>query len=436
MATLIQSINHFMTGSIKGSAEVFASIFYLLDEYGPNVGIRRVAYNTGSYPFGAGMYYGNTEKSSSNNAWACFYWSTAENPFFMLIQYATSSTDSYPFGNIRDGAQGVLKGNDPSVSQGGVGIQFAAVPYSLTRLGEIDIWNGSRFTNGKDRKNFPCPWNTASNDVVIFPRSNNEVPGRDSGQLSPVLPGRNQRWAAGGIKDVTYGDPAVTRSMYSCIVSQNDLTSRSLMWHVMADGDSFMFLKNFGSSSSSFSYSGMYFGPYEEAVGFNSKMRYVMINHQTSAFNDPPFSPLSSGSYYGERTGTGSFDGGVAFPSCISGCFAAALEIPTFISDSKFTPARLFSGSADAPIYDEFPWGLAAYDPEGQVFGFCGSIRFMRALWGVSTHTVFSQSMRAAFGNSVTGSVKMTVPWHTGSRYLPGANLHLTGTQVMFTTTY
>lgn len=432
MATLIQSINHFMTGSIKASAEVFASIFFLLDEYGPSVGIRRVAYNTGSYPFGAGMYYGNTEASSSNNAWACFYWSTAENPFFMLLQYATASVDSFPFGNLKDGAQGTLMGNAPSAARGGVGIQFAALPYSLTRLGEIDIWNGSRFSNGKDRKNAPCPWNTASNDVVIFPRSNNEVPGRDRNGLVYSAPGFNQRWAAGA--DVQ----AVTRSQYSCIVAQKDIESSSqqLLWHIMADGDAFMFIKNFGTASSTFNYSGMYFGPYEEAVGFNSKMRYVMINHLSGPVGDPPFSPLSSGSYYGDRMGTSSFDGGVAFPTCISGCFAAALEIPTFISDSKFTPARLFQSAANYPIYDEFPWGLAAYDPEGQAFGFCGSIRFMRALWGVNTHTVFSESLRCAFGNSVTGSVKFTVPWLTGSLFTPGTRLNVTGTQLTFTTTY
>lgn len=434
MATLIQSINHFMTGSVKGAAEVFASIYFLLDTYGPNVGIRRVAYNTGSYPQGAGMYYGNSDTSSSNNAWACFYWSTAESPFFMLMQYATSSTNSFPFGNTFVGAQGVLKGNDASVSQGGVGIQFAAIPYSLRRLEELDIWNGSRFSNGRDRKNFPCPWNTASNDLVVFPRSNNEVPGRDMNGINYHLPGVNQRWSAGGSKVPALGDQAITRSNYSCLVSQNDLATRPLMWHIMADGDSFAFLKNYGTSP--FSYTATYFGPYEEAVGFNSKMRLVMLNHLTNSVDDPPFSPLSSGSYYGDRSGTASLDGGVAFPSCVSGCYAAALEIPTFISDSKFSPARLFASLPDAPIYDEFPWGLAAFDPEGQAFGFCGSIRFMRALWGVNTHTVFPNALRAAFGNSVTGSVKMTFPWLTGSQFIPGTNLHTTGTQLMFTTTY
>lgn len=418
MATLLNSINHFVTGSVKAAADVFTSIFFMLDEYGQEIGVRRVAYNTGSYPQGKGMGYSFSLNSSSNNAWACFYWSRASTPFFMLMQYATSSTNSFPFGDDLTHAQGILRGNTSSVSQGGVGIQFAAVPFSLGR--NVDIWEGSRASNGDDRKNFPCPWSTGTNDLVVFPRANNGlVEGRHDGQII-------ESWAS--------GLSPLSKSAYSCLISQNDIASRSLMWHLLADADTFMFLKNFGTST--LSYNAMYFGKYEEAVGYNSKMKYVMINHLTGVVDDPPFSPLSSGTFYGDRQSTSSFDGGIAYPSCFSGCFAACLDIPSFISSSRFTPARLFASASNYPLYDEFPWGVGAYDPEGQVFGFGGSIRFMRMLWGVNTHTVFSESMRAAFGNGVTGSIKFTVPWMTGSLFTPGTHLHRTGTQIIFETTY
>jgi hypothetical protein len=206
------------------------------------------------------------------------------------------------------------------------------------------------------------------------------------------------------------------------------------MWHIIADDNTFMFLKNFGTST--LSYSGMYFGKYEEAAGFNSKMRYLLINHLSGVSDNPVFSHLASGTFYGERQGTSSLDGGIAHPLCTSGCFGVCLDIPPFISSSKFTPAPLFASASSAPIYEEFPWAVGAYDPDAQVFGFAGSVRFMRLLWGIQTHTVFTTSSRAVFGNNSTVGVKLTVPWGTDSYFIPGTNLHRTGTQFLFETSY
>lgn len=411
MATLIASVNHYVTASSKASVDVFASIFELLDLYGDQIGVRRIAYNTGSYPQSKGMGYSHDLDETSNNAWACFYFYRADNPFFAVLQFATSSTPSFPFGDDLQGSQGVLGGNDPYARLGGVGIQFAAVPFRLGR--DVDVWAGSRRSDGNDKKNFPCPWSTQSNDLVVFPRANN-------GLLHGFPPS---------------GISPLTKSAYTMLVSQRDLATSSVMWHIIADSNNFVFVKTFGSSSSSYAYSGLYFGQYSEAVGFNSKLKYVLFNHVTSS-GDPPFSPLSSGTWYGDRQGTSSLDGGLAHPACQSGCFAVCLDYPTFITSSRFSPARLFATTSKAPLYDEFPWAVGAYDPEGQVFGFAGSVEFMRVMWGVPTHTFFSSSFRAAFGNSISASVKLTIPWPSGSGVLPGTNLNRTGTLSIFDSTY
>lgn len=409
MATLGASINHYVTASVKSSMDVFASIFHVLDTFSEDIGTRRIAYSTGSG--GNGMNYSNTADAAGNNAWACFYFYRADTPFFALFQAATSSLSDHPFGTI-DGSRGTLLGSSSYVSNGGVGAQFAAVPFRLGR--DIDVWAGTRQSNGTDNKNFPCPWVTKSNpDLVVFPRANTG----DSNGTSLGGPGSENK------------------SHFTCLVSQNQLTGSDLMWHIVFDSNTFMFIKNFGSSSASFRYSGMYYGKYVEGVGFNSKMRYFLLNHVSSS-DGPMFVPFSSGVFYGVPAGTSTFDGGLAHPSPQSGCFSVCLDAPTFINSTRFSPARLFSSQSNYPVFDEFPWAVGAYDEAAKVFGFAGSVSFMRVAWGIETHTVFSQSFRAAFGNNQTDSLKTTVPWPSGSQFLPGTNLHRTGTQIIFQSTY
>lgn len=414
MTALIGSINHFVTASAHASSDVFITIYNLLNTYGNQIGVRRIAFSTGTN--GQGMDFPGSINEAGNNAWACFFFENADAPFFALLQFATSSGATFPFGNESEGAQGTLQGNSSYVSQGGVGLQIAGLPFAIGR--DMDIWAGSRVNVGSDKKNSPCPWITSSGDVVVFPRANNDV--------------RNG-FSVGGSNPLS-------RSMYTCLVSQNEISTSSIMWHTLADANTLMFLKTYGSSSSSYAYSGMYFGPYIESVGFNSDIRYVMINHLSGVSSDPPFHLLASGAYYGSPEGTSSLDGGIAHPKAESGSFSVALDIPTFISASRFQQSNLFASATLYPIFDEYPIAVSAYDPAAKVYGLMGFTRFVRMTCGLPTHTILSESFRAVFGNSaLTSSVKLTVPWPTAppdfAQY-PGESLSLTGTQVFFDATY
>lgn len=426
---IISSINHYAPASVSASADVFTSIYKLLNEYGSNAGIYRIAYNVGSrpeVPVKIGFNYTQHDNKPGNNAWACFQFTNANNPFYLLIQVATGSvTEQYPFGTMIDHASGTLMSNCSYVSYGGVGMQIATSPRYLDR--NVDYWIGSHENDGNDVKSYPCTWLTGTGDLVVFPRSNNTKFEYDEG--------------TGGISHHS-------KSNYTCVVSQNELNNSSLLWHVLADENTFAFVKTYeyNPSSPSHSYSSLLYGEYSENTGFASKLQYYMTNHLSSSVSDPSNLLLSKGYVYGHRMGSSSLDGGIAYPTCRSGSFNVGLDLPVFISESKFQPCSIFSANTDAPIYDEFPWAIAAYDLEARKFGYAGSSKFVRALWGNDTHTVFRTKVsddlggqydaRAVFGNSQTNSVKMTFPWPDGAYNLPGTHITLSGTQVLFSNTY
>lgn len=370
------SLEHYFAGTGLGTGSnnvAFVNIYRFLNNNTGSLGIRRIAYNTGSTPTGASntrdMNYFDEANPAGGNAWACFYFSSASIPFNILIQTANGLT----FGNA-PGSPGLYRG---TTTTAGVGIAFAQ------RADGGDCWNGSSGSNGYDTKGTPV-WNARTSSMALYPRSNDGIRG---------------------------GSHATSKQNTIGIgVGANTDFRMSLV----ADYDNFCWVHD---ATADVSYETIMFGIYTPISGISPDIPYFCM---TSA--GLPITVTT----YGDLAGTSTTNGGISYPNlALSGTCILGNDRygTTFFSNVYAAPNRAFA----TPRYDEHPILLGINESPNQVGIMGQAYEFFREVYNIATHDTNGDGSRAAFGNTTLANIKLTIPWDPG--VVPGSGLTRTGYQ-------
>lgn len=128
----------------RRAQEAYVSLTrFLTSSYAAELGIQRIAYNTGSAAGGNG--YWDQAQAIGNNAFSVYRFMSASVPFNMLLQYCSTNGT---FGNS-PGDPGTL---DAGTGGPTIGIAFAA------RTDGNNAWNGTTLNNGNDSKSSTLVW--------------------------------------------------------------------------------------------------------------------------------------------------------------------------------------------------------------------------------------------------------------------------------------
>lgn len=373
------SIEHLFAGAGQGTGSVQAAFVNLYNFFNNNtgtLGIQRIAYHTGSKNTGMadsrGMGYYDAANPAGDNAWACFCFSSASAPWYVLIQYTGSSNT---FGST-PGSPGLFKG---SAQNNVLGLSFAS------RADFGNPWNGSSGSNGRDTKGTPV-WHPGTSSLALAPRSNDAI----------------RAGAHGSSKQNTLG----------FAININTTYRQSMV----ADYDNFALLMD---SAATNNYGACILGMYTPLTGLNPNVPWAV--YQENAL------PFSVASAYGDTAGTSAPQGGIGYTNlAISGSCISGLDRYTstgFFQNTLAQPNRAFA----TPTYDEFPLMVGIFESPSQI-GMTGQFyNFFREAYNVASHDTNATGDRAAFGGTTLAAVKLTIPWHTGT--VPGSGATRAGTQ-------
>lgn len=368
------SIEHYFAGvgTTSGSAQtLFVNCYKFLNNNTGTLGIQRIAYNTGSQDAGMtqfrGMNFFDEPNPAGSNAFAVFRFASASNPWEMIIQWAGSN------------AFGTAPGSPGVVNSSGGNFSFGLMMAQAT---SGSVWAGTTLNNGNDRK-ATATWVSASN-VAYYPRSNDH----------------RRIGAFGTLKQNFMG-----------IASLNAADYRA---HFIADYDNFVFLfdQNFDNS-----------------YAIACMLKYTPLTDLTASL--PYFSffatlPTVASTQYGSVAGSSTDQGGISFPDLnTSGTCILSFEKfgTTFFQTNTAQPNKMFSTQR----FDEYPFYVGANESPNQI-GFCGHhYEFLREVYNIATHDTNLNGTRAVFGNTTLASLKVTVPWHSGTT--PGTGINRAGTQ-------
>ena len=371
------SIEHLFlgTGQTTGSAQTtFVSIYNFLNNNTGSLGIKRIAYNTGSQNSGMaltrGMNYYDQANPAGDNAWACFCFQSASIPWYVLIQWVGNAN---VFG-AAPGSPGLFKA---STTPNAVGIAIAQ------RVDGGNPWNGSSGSNGSDTKGTPV-WHPGTSSMVLHPRSNDAVRGGVHGSSRQNMMGFS-------------------------IGTNNDYRMQQV-----ADYDNLAILFDLSNDNS---YLPMYFGQYTALSGVNPQVPYF-------SFNDSLNIPTTAGTQFGDIAGSTTAQGGIGYPNvAVSGTCGVGTDRYGFFffQNTAAQPNRAFA----TPLFDEFPLLVGIYEPNNQV-GATGQVYdFYREVFNVASHDTNSDGTRAAFGTTVQATIKLTIPWNSGT--VPGSGVSRSG---------
>jgi len=374
---IIGSIEHFTTtGLVSASAQAaFVAAFNMLRLYGPQVGIQLIAWNQGTARSGEVSskgwpgYYNQTG-TAGENAWACFRFASASYPFDLFMQWTHTATwiNALYLNNSSGGSQ--------------CGFSMCA------RVDGGPAWNGSSGSvtdTGGGTMGTPF-FRSSSQGGLFFPRSNDAV-----------------RAGANG---------ATARN----IVGTDSGTNVNSRYHYFADKDSFVALWD---ESNDGAYEAMYIGPYTPLSGSGLDIQLPLVAIRGAL-------PFVAGTSYGDAAGTSTTQGAVLFPSAsVSGTCGITMDRygTTLFQNTLAQPNRAYPTAS----YNEFSILIGILD--GQSSGPLGYIDtpLFREVYGVGTHDTNGSNTRAAFGNTTLLTVKVTVPWHSGT--VPGSGLTQQGVQ-------
>lgn len=372
------SIEHFVSvgNAATGSAQsTFTAIFNLLSNAG-DVGIQRLAYNTGSAVAGSpssGTGYFDAATPFGSNAFACFRFLSAScGPFDFLIQWASTTAG---FGSA-PGNPAVLPTNP--VANGCMAIAGAI------RADGATAWNGTTLNNGNDSKG-SMVWSSGSTKMAVFPRAND------------------------------IGGSYVGNKQAMAIVCF-ETTHRN---HYFIDKDA-IYIAHDRDVNSTYAYN--YFGVYTPISGTSPTASCVMISFGPSAGG----SATAAATVFGPTTGGGgggAFDGGISHPHNVNAKSMTYDRLSNFFSATA-QPNR----SNESSIYDELPLYVGMIEASSS-YGLCGIIHdLFREGYGMGVHDTTTALNKVALGSANTaGSVKHILPWHTGTT--PGSGVTTAGVQ-------
>lgn len=371
------SIEHYFAGSGQstGSAQsVFISCFNFLNDNTGTLGIQRLAYNTGSQNTGMGQFrdmnYYDQTNPAGDNAFACFRFSSASNPYEILIQY-TGNANSL---GTAPGAPALLVGSAPT--------SVFAIAFGQCLVSSS--WNGTTLNNGNDRKGTPV-WVSGS-DVAYYPRSNDH---RRTG-----------------------GHAAQKQNM----MGVNSFTNVDYRLHMVADYDNFVMLLDQSADTTYMMWAMLKYVP---VVDLTASLPYCSFYTQTV--------PMAVTTVYGAVAGTSTDQGGISFPDLItSGTVSLGSDRigTTFFQAAAAQPNRMFGTQR----FDEYPLYLGGLESPNQV-GLAGQhFDFVREVYNIATHDTNLSGTRAVFGGSLTlATTRYTIPWHSGTT--PGTGVSRNGIQ-------
>lgn len=372
------SIEHLFLGAGVGSGScqtLFVNVYNFFNNNTGTLGIQRIAYHTGSRNVGMadarGMNFYDAAAPAGDNAWACFAFTSASVPWYVLIQW-TGSVNTF---GTAPGSPALIE-NTTNIVSFGVAI--------AQRADGGNPWNGSSGSSGFDTKGTPV-WHPGTSSLVLYPRSNDGIRGGAHSTNKQNMMG--------------FGS----------------LTSIDYRLQQVADYDNYALLLDAANDGT---YAGLIFGLYVPLSGVNPQVPYV-------SFKDTSM-PFTAGTQYGAIAGSAGTQGGIGYPTAsISGTCSSGFDRygTVFFQSTNAQPNRAFS----TPIFDEFPLLVGINEPNNQV-GATGQIYdFFREVYNVSTHDTNNDGTRAAFGGTTVATVKLTIPWASGT--VPGSGITRNGVQ-------
>lgn len=379
------------TGS-KSSSDLFVSLYKFLTTSGSTVaGISLVANNSGSAPNG-GFNYWDQATPIGNDAWAVFCFTSSSIPFYMLLQYATSSTAIFPFGSTIGGRPALLSNQSAQYrDRGGVGIQFAM------RADGLSPWAGASGALGNDLKGNPV-WTTGSHGLdpqcaFVWPRANSV-----SGSAAVSL---------------TSGSRERCLNISPQVWSDGTLAT-GVRVHFACDFNNVAIAKDTFNNVGSYNY--LWFGKYQPATGswpvgsasLNVPVPYAMLWRDAETTLDPT---IALGSVHGSLTGDGGNEGGIAHP-ILSG--QVVNVVPGTLSvipvNSTFHPNTLYSNPR---AYDEFPLMLYMFETGGgelrDSFGYLGETDYLRLNYALLVGDLASGSVNGITSGSTIGQLRIVL---------------------------
>lgn len=367
--TLAASIEHRYT-SRRVYQEAFVNLYNFLSSTCSPLGVQLIANNSGSN--GTGMGFHDSTLSASNNAWACFKFASATNPFYTLIQY----TEGVNFGTAP---------GSPGLADGAAGQYRIAVSVAM-RSGTTSPWNGSTASNGADTKGTPV-WISGSSSLFVFPRSCNPTGSHNNSKENMMTFFRSTNYSQVDLFNMTTegGTGAVT--------------------HYFANENNFIFMADPGALGN---YSTIYFGKYVSRSDIVPEFPYVCLGWYTDSTDRSPMGYLVDyGNTAGTLTSTG-FSGGIIHPSSSNGVRTTKALLNTLFLQSRYHPNKSMTTASNK--YDLHKPQLAIFEDPNH-YGYLGMIDFFKMGWGIPTAAISSSGDYAAF--NVHLAFTMNRPWNT-----------------------
>jgi len=383
MPTYKGSIEHLFAviPKISGTIQAMFKVTYDFLNSGSDLGIQRLAYNTGTRPSDCGQTGTNfydQNQPFGDNSWACFRFASASVPFDILIQYSGTGVT---FGNTTNDHAKI--GGSAAASQNNFGI---AVATAFSGSTAIDPWNGTTTLSGSDRKG-TAVWTSgsATNRLSVFPRSN----------------------AFGGSFVTTNDDMVAFVFQFS--------TSAPHRYQIVASKDSIYIARDQWDDSAYDKF--FYAGSYNPISGSSPTVPFVV------------WSPLTTNETAGTQipattVGTSySTDGGIAHPLFVDTKFLSIDRLSYFNQTTALQPNNSFSPTQ----YDEFPIYVGMNETTSS-YGICGTLDFVREIYKTNVHDINNVTQRAVLGSdSSVSSIKHSIPWVSGTT--PGTGTTRAGVQ-------
>jgi hypothetical protein len=367
--TLRGSIEHLITNrAAEATRDTWTYVYNFLTNH-PNVDLIASQYGNGA----SGFDLSDGSNPSGENAFAVFKFSSAANPWYVLIQWSHSASIGTSPGNPGSGA-----------GTYGLHVSFAA------GSGGGNPWNGGTDKDGADAKGATVWVPPASEDLLVWPRGN----------------------ASGG-------SWATNRErMSSAAYYANGRLQ------ILADDDFLFIAYDAGNTSDKIQGTSgydriMYFGPYDPYVTVSVPL--VMIQGNLEAAELVVGS--SGGVEYGSATGAGTTtrDGGIVSTSTSVGVRVGYLDRLQNIMTGGTQPG--LEGR-----FSIYPIIVQTNDSEGSgTTGVLGEINLIKEVCWVPTHFSTPNLQEIAIGSTDIEDIKLLVPWDGNT--VPGTGKNPGGVQ-------
>jgi len=342
----------------------------------------------------ASVAYWDQANPFTHNAWALFEWRTGSTtpsnpsyagtrnePFYILIQFATSPDGWFSQSGTPAAPSLILGVNGPDGGQSGA----VALSMAVGIGGDQMPWNGTLGTYGdsgsfgNQAKGNPV-WKvpTGGTGLYVFPRSNN------SG-----------------------GSHNTSKQNMNYVFFNQWTPNIPVRYHFIADHDGLLILND---DANDVNYHYLYSGVYKLRDGLTDQDPYLMMGGRTVIAPD-------SGTYFGDTLGTNGTNGGIAFKRdgvCDVRLVGTSLLQEVLGWSTNYTqPNRLFASST----YDEMPYLIQPYE---YYAGFAGSIEFFRIVQNVANLERNTAGNKLIIGTPTVSALKFIVPWNSAVVPLSG----------------